>query len=112
MNVFLPEGMFGASEDVGQAAIALLAGRVEARTELTCTATARVFMHVRIGGLPGPIDLVADVFEGTPAIGGIAVARAWLVGTPEIGPGDADIGARRPRGSALRRFLGVFGFTR
>lgn len=102
-NAFLPEGMFGTGEDVGRAAVALLAGEVEAVAPLTNVLTGQTFFHVRLAGLPGPIDLVTHSPEGTPAPGDIGVARAWLVGTPEHAPAEA---LGRPERWSLRRLLG------
>lgn len=103
-DVFIPEGMFGAGGGVGEAAVALLAGKVEAVTPLTNALTGQTFLHVRLAGLPGPIDLVTDSPEGTPAPGDIGVARAWLVGTPEPGAAVALDGRERWSWRRMLRF--------
>lgn len=84
-NAFLPEGMFGPDNaPVGQRATVLFAGRVESAETLTNTAAANQFRHVRIRTLPGSIDVVLAAREtaAAPAVGQLALIRAWVVGRP------------------------------
>jgi len=75
---FLPVGMFGPLSPVGERAISIFAGRVEAVRSLRCKAD---FVHVRVRTLPGPIDVVLP--EAPEAhIGQQALVEAWLVARP------------------------------
>jgi hypothetical protein len=84
-NAFLPEGMFGPDDaSVTARATALFVGPVESVEQLTNSASGQPFHHVRIASLPGAVDTVLDggILEREPAIGDLALVRAWLVGRP------------------------------
>jgi hypothetical protein len=83
-EAFLPEGMFGASDEVGERATAMLTGRVEAVIERENQLSGSRFVQVRVQTLGGSLDIVAppEALEHAPREPKLAIARVWLVGRP------------------------------
>lgn len=77
---FMPFGMFGPADDVGQRATAQLVGRVLSAVTRVNTVARAPFLHLVVEGLWGAIDVVADAREvQEPTPGSVVEVQAWLV---------------------------------
>jgi hypothetical protein len=82
-NAFLSMGMLGLASDLGEAATAVMVGKVLHAGALANT-RGGPFWRLRLDTLPGCVDVVlaAEALGEAPAPGAIARVDAWLIGRP------------------------------